>query len=239
MLFGHRDTAGAHPSCFCVVVAAGSSERMGADKLFLDLGGVPVIAATLLALARSPYIDALVVVTRREKIPPIAELCRRHEIPKLAALVTGGETRTASALAGVRECGGAELIAIHDAARPLVSADIIKRAVLAAAETGAAAPAVPVRDTVRQARGGMVLRTLAREELFLMQTPQVFRADLIRDALEDAEHMHLALTDDCAAVMLRDAPVRLVEGSDENLKLTTPADLHAARAIWEERNEWV
>lgn len=239
MLFARREPSGVHPSCSCVVVAAGSSERMGADKLFLDLGGVPVVAATLLALARSPYIDALVVVTRREKIPSVAELCRRFEIPKIAALITGGETRTASALAGVRECGAAELVAIHDAARPLVTAEVIERAVLAAAETGAAAPAVPVRDTVRQARGGMVLRTLAREELFLMQTPQVFRADLIRDALEDAEHMHLALTDDCAAVMLKDAPVRLVEGSDENMKLTTPADLYAARAVWEARGGWM
>ena len=104
-------------------------------------------------------------------------------------------------------------------------------------QRGAAAPAIKVKDTVRQARGGRVLRTLERDELFLMQTPQVFRAGLIRPALEDAARLGLELTDDCAAVMLMDAEVFLVEGSEENMKLTTPADVYAAEAILEAREK--
>ena len=138
----------------------------------------------------------------------------------------------------MQECSQhAGLIAIHDAARPLVTQEIIENAVRAAQQRGAAAPAIHVKDTVRQARGGRVLRTLERDELYLMQTPQVFRADLIRAALADAARLKISLTDDCAAVMLLDAEVFLTEGSEENLKLTTPSDVYAAEAILAERGE--
>ena len=226
------------PFTSAVIVAGGSSSRMGADKIFMDLGGGPVIERTMLAFERSEYIDEIVVVTRAEKIPETAAAARSAGVTKLKCVTTGGENRTASSYAGVSECSEtAGLIAIHDAARPLVTPEIIERAVCAAAERGAAAPAIHVKDTVRQARGGRVLRTLEREELFLMQTPQVFRADLIRAALGDAARLGISLTDDCAAVMLLDAEVFLVEGSEENLKLTTPADVYAAEAILEGRGE--
>ena len=226
------------PFTSAVIVAGGSSSRMGADKIFMDLGGRPVIERTMLAFERSEYIDEIVVVTRAEKIPETAAAARSAGVTKLKCVTTGGENRTASSYAGVSECSEtAGLIAIHDAARPLVTQEIIERAVCAAAERGAAAPAIHVKDTVRQARGGRVLRTLEREELFLMQTPQVFRADLIRAALGDAARLGISLTDDCAAVMLLDAEVFLVEGSEENLKLTTPADVYAAEAILEGRGE--
>lgn len=226
----------ARPFCSCVVVAAGSSSRMGEDKLALTLGGRPVLERTLAVLELSAYIDELVVVTRSEKIPQVAAMARDCGFEKLKCVTEGGENRTESAWRGVCECSeAAELIAIHDAARPLVTGDIIERAVLAAAERGAAAPAIKVKDTVRQARGGRVLRTLERDELFLMQTPQVFRAGLIRAALGDASRLGISLTDDCAAVMLMDADIFLVEGSEENLKLTTPADVYAAEAILEAR----
>ena len=226
------------PFTSAVIVAGGSSSRMGADKIFMDLGGRPVIERTMLAFERSEYIDEIVVVTRAEKIPETASAARSAGVTKLKCVTTGGGNRTASSYAGVSECSEtAGLIAIHDAARPLVTPEIIERAVCAAAERGAAAPAIHVKDTVRQARGGRVLRTLEREELFLMQTPQVFRADLIRAALGDAARLGISLTDDCAAVMLLDAEVFLVEGSEENLKLTTPADVYAAEAILEGRGE--
>lgn len=228
------------PYCAAVVVAAGSGTRMGADKLFMQLGGCTVIERTLAALDGSEWIDEIVVATQSEKITTIAALARERGIKKLKCVVEGGADRTASAWAGVQECSPrAELIAIHDAARPLVTGDIIERAVRAAAERGAAAPAIHVKDTVRQARGGRVLRTLERDELYLMQTPQVFRAELIRAALGDAARLGLSLTDDCAAVMLMDAEVFLVEGSEENLKLTTPANIHAAAAIIDARGEFL
>ena len=237
-MFNKAKKAPDRPFCSAVIVAGGSSSRMGEDKLAMELGGMTVIERTLRVFQASAYCDEIVAVTRSEKIPEVAAIAREAGVTKLKCVVTGGGTRMASSRAGVRECSAAAgLIAIHDAARPLVTEEIISRAVRAAAERGAAAPAIHVKDTVRQARGGRVLRTLERDELFLMQTPQVFRADLIRAALDEAVKLRLSLTDDCAAVMLLDAEVFLVEGSEENLKLTTPADVYAAEAILDKRGE--
>lgn len=228
------------PYCSAVIVAAGSSTRMGGDKLLLELGGATVIERTMLALERCEFIDELVVVTQSGKIPQIAKLARERGIAKLKCVAEGGANRTESAYRGVCECSErAELIAIHDGARPLVTPELVKRTVRAATERGAAAPAIHVKDTVRQARGGRVLRTLERDELYLMQTPQVFRAELIRAALEDAARLGISLTDDCEAVMLLDAEVFLTEGSEENLKLTTPADVFAATAIIDTRGDFL
>lgn len=239
-MFRKKQTGAKRPFCSTVVVAAGSGTRMGGDKLLMQLGGCTVIERTLTVLDRISCVDEIVVVTQSDKIPTIAALARERGIEKLKCVVSGGADRTASAWAGVQECSQqAELIAIHDAARPLVTEEIIERAVSAAAERGAAAPAIHVKDTVRQARGGRVLRTLERDELYLMQTPQVFRADLIRQALGEAAKLGVSLTDDCAAVMLLDADVFLVEGSEENLKLTTPADIYAASAIIDARGDFL
>ncbi|NCB50985.1 MAG: 2-C-methyl-D-erythritol 4-phosphate cytidylyltransferase [Clostridia bacterium] len=227
------------PFCSAVIVAAGSSERMGSDKLFMTIAGIPVIVRTIGALQESPYIDEIVVVTRGEKIPAIADLCRMHDFLKVKHLVAGADNRTGSALAGVRLCSSeAGLIAIHDGARPLVTGEVIARAVMAAAEHGAAAPAVKVKETVRQALAGVVTKTLDRETMYLMQTPQVFRAEMIRSALGDASRLGLSLADDCEAVMLMDAQVHLVDGSDENIKLTTPSDIYVAEAIIRSREGW-
>ena len=226
------------PFCSAVIVAGGSSTRMGEDKLLMELHGRAVVERSMLAFERSAYIDEIVVVTQADKIPLVANMARDAGIKKLKSIVTGGAERTDSSRAGVCECSPyAGLIAIHDAARPLVTEAIIERSVRAAQQRGAAAPAIHVKDTVRQARGGRVMRTLERDELYLMQTPQVFRAGLIRAALDDAHRLGLSLTDDCAAVMLMDADVFLVEGSEENLKLTTPADVYAAEAILDRRGE--
>lgn len=228
------------PYCSAVIVAAGSGTRMGGDKLLLELGGATVIERTMLALERCECIDELVVVTQSGKIPQIARLARERGIEKLKCVTEGGANRTESAYRGVCECSErAELIAIHDGARPLVTPELVERAVKSAAERGAAAPAIHVKDTVRQARGGRVLRTLERDELYLMQTPQVFRSELIKAALGDAARLGISLTDDCAAVMLLDAEVFLTEGSEENLKLTTPADVFAASAIIDARGDFL
>lgn len=238
-MFGKRKKIEEHQFCSAVIVAGGASVRMGEDKLFMRLGSSTVIERTMIALQESPYIDEIIIATSGDKIPVIVSLAKQCGISKLKTAISGGENRTASSWAGVKECSEcAELIAIHDAARPLVSADIIERAVIAAGERGAAAPAINVKDTVRVARGGRVLKTLERDELFLMQTPQVFKAELIRPALEDAATLGISLTDDCAAAMLMDADIFLVEGSEENMKLTTPADFYAANAILEARGDW-
>ena len=236
-MFRKKQTQPARPFCSAVVVAAGSGTRMGTDKLMLQLGGCTVIERTLAALDRSECIDEIVVVTQSEKIPTIAALARERGIAKLKCVTEGGADRTASAWAGVQECSEqAGLIAIHDAARPLVTEEIIERAVTAAAERGAAAPAIHVKDTVRQARGGRVLRTLERDELYLMQTPQVFLTEMIKAALTRAQQKGTKLTDDCSAVEAMGYKVTVVAGSPDNIKLTTARDLYIAEGILAERS---
>jgi len=211
---------------------------MGEDKLFLPLGEVPVLVRALRALESCPEICEIVVVTRPDLIVPVGQLCRDAALEKVTKVVVGGETRTESVLAGVREVSAdVEIIAIHDAARPLVTAELVSRTIRAARTYGAAAPAVPVKDTVKVAAGGVVESTPDRATLFAVQTPQVFEHGLIKAALDKAVQDGAALTDDCAAVERLGGRVKLTEGSYENLKLTTPEDLGTAEAILERRGE--
>lgn len=224
--------------CTAVVAAAGSSTRMGEDKLFLPLGDVPVLIRTLRALESCPEIGDIIVVTRAESMVAVGQLCQEAALQKVRKVVVGGETRTESVLAGVREVGeDVPLIAIHDAARPLVTAEVASGAIAAAKKYGAAAPAVPVKDTVKRAVGGVVEETPDRESLFAVQTPQVFEHGLILGALEKAMTDGVSLTDDCAAVERLGMTVKLTEGSYENLKLTTPEDVAVAETILERRGE--
>ena len=223
--------------CGAVVPAAGSSTRMGQDKLLLPLDGVPVIVRTLRALEDCPLIAEIVVVTREDLIVPISGLCRDGGLSKVKKVVRGGDTRTRSVLAGVDALSrGMELAAIHDGARPLVSRRVLEEVIRRAEETGAAAPAVPVKDTVKVARDGLVESTPDRSTLFAVQTPQVFRRSLIREALARALEEGAPLTDDCSALERLGEPVALTEGDYCNLKLTTPEDLATAEALlaWRE-----
>jgi 2-C-methyl-D-erythritol 4-phosphate cytidylyltransferase len=209
----------------------------GQDKLLLPLGDEPVIAHTLRALENCPYIQEILVVTRQELIVPLSKLCADSGFAKVSKVLLGGDTRTQSVRIGVSEASErAELIAIQDGARPLVSQKVLEDAILTAAQCGAAAPAVPVKDTIKRADRGVVTETPAREELFAVQTPQVFSADLIRAALHRAVEDGAALTDDCAAVERIGMKVTLTRGAEENIKITTPADLAVAQALlrWRE-----
>ena len=224
--------------CSAVVPAAGSSTRMGQDKLLLPLGEQPVLLHTLRALALCPYITEIVVVTREELIVPIGQLCRDAALEKVRKVIVGGATRSHSVLAGLGELSpDAELAAIHDGARPLVSQAVLEAVIRRASECGAAAPAVPVKDTVKRARDGLVTATLDRAELRAVQTPQVFQVDLIKTALQKALEDGAELTDDCAAVERLGIGVALTEGDYCNLKLTTPEDLAVAEALLAWREE--
>lgn len=221
-------------TCSAIVPAAGKSVRMGEDKLFLPLGEMPVILRTLRTLESSPYVTEIILSTREELMVPLSQLCKDAALEKVRKIVAGGETRALSVLAGLREADPAsELIAIHDADRPLVTVDIINAAIEKAAERGAAAPAVPVKDTVKRAANGMVVGTLDRSELYAVQTPQVFEHGLILGALEKAITDEASITDDCSAVERIGMPVCLTEGSYDNIKLTTPEDLAVGEAILE------
>lgn len=237
MLWFRKKKKPARPLCGAVIAAAGSSSRMGADKILLPLGEDPVIVHTLRAFEAAKEISEIVVVTRQDLIVPVAQLCRDCGFAKVAKVIAGGGTRTQSVRLGILELASdPELIAIHDGARPFVTGEIIRRTVDAARKCGAAAPAVPLSDTVKELdANGLAVRTVDRETLRAVQTPQIFQEGLIRAALQKALEDGAALTDDCAAVERLGMKVMLVPGSEENLKLTTPADLLAARAILEAR----
>ena len=228
-----RSKQSAFPVCAAVVPAAGHAARMGGrDKLLEPLGDQPVLVHTLRALDACPLIDEIVVVTRPDLIVPVGQLCRDCAFSHVSKVIVGGATRTESVLAGVREVGeDTELVAIHDGARPLVSQAVLEQAIRRAAECGAAAPAVPIKDTVKQGSGGMVSATLERDTLFAVQTPQVFQLDLIRAALGRALADGAAITDDCSAVERLGIPVALTQGSYTNLKITTPEDMIVGEAL--------
>ena len=219
----------------CVVVAAGSSIRMGFDKLSAEFCGSTVIGMTLQALQNSEDIDEIILVVREGGEKPILEAA--SGCTKVTRIVHGGSTRTESALNGVNACGKAGLILIQDGARPLVTAQVIRNVVEGAEKYGAAVPAVPVTDTIKVGEDGFAAATPDRSTLFAAQTPQGFRADLIKAALQDAIEKDLTLTDDCAAVERLGMRVRLVDGDVRNRKVTVPADLPVMEALWKEMQQ--
>ena len=229
------------PHCSAVIVAAGSSQRMGSDKLLHNLGIMPVLARTLLVFQDCELVDEIVVVTRMEKLEEVAELCKKYRIEKASKVICGGATRMESALAGVSEVKKkAKLIAIHDGARPLVSMELIENTVRAAAKYKAAVPAIKSVDTLKLAEDGeTVTGSLDRELVLRVQTPQVFDADLIKGALTFAAEKKLPLTDDCSAVELMGVKARIVPGEEDNIKLTTPRDMLFAAAILKDRGEYL
>lgn len=227
-------------TCAAIVPAAGSSGRMKehGNKLFMKINGTPVIVLTLLALEASPCIDEIIIPTREELIPAVDELCKANSLNKVKAIIPGGSTRTDSVLNGVLEAGDRfDLIAIHDAARPFVSQEIIEKTVSAAGYYNAAAPAVPMKDTVKSAEGAIVIETVPRDTLFAVQTPQVFDTTLISSALQKAVSENLPITDDCSAVEAIGMRVFLTHGDYFNIKITTPEDLILAEAISAHNNE--
>lgn len=218
-----------------VVPAAGGGTRMAASrpKQYLLLGGVPMLARTLQALSASGRVDSLILV-----VPPGHEGRCREEVLRpfglqAEAVIPGGEDRQASVYAGLlRARAETDLVLVHDGARPFVTAVVIQAAVAAAAEAGAAVVAVPVTDTIKLASpGGWLQETPERGRVWAAQTPQVFRAALLRVAHVRALQDGFRSTDDSALVERLGHPVRLVPGSPENLKITTTADLALADQI--------
>jgi 2-C-methyl-D-erythritol 4-phosphate cytidylyltransferase len=229
----------AEPKCSAVILAAGSSQRMGRDKILGALGGLPVIVHTLLVFERSELVDEIVVVTQMEKLTQLADLCKKYNIGKVSKVICGGSTRTESALAGVSEVKrNARLIAIHDGARPLVTESLIRRTVYAANDQLAAVPAVKSTDTLTIVDDtGCIVGSVERERTVRIQTPQVFDAELIKGALTHAVEKGISLTDDASAMEKMGVKVYTVEGEEDNLKLTTPRDMVLAEAILRNRGD--
>lgn len=220
--------------CGAVIVAAGSASRMGGiDKVMAPLNGEPMIARTVRAFQNCDAISEIVVVTREDLILPITSLCSGMD--KVQAVVAGGSSRQESVHLGLNALSGkCKLAAIHDGARPLISWQVIDRVVRAAHTYGAAAPAIPVKDTIKVVQGGVVKETPDRASLQAVQTPQVFDFDILRGALKKAKQDGAQVTDDCSAVERMGMAVKIVEGEERNLKVTTPLDLKIAQLLLEE-----
>ena len=220
--------------CGAVIVAAGSASRMGGiDKVMAPLNGEPMIARTVRAFQNCDAISEIVVVTREDLILPITSLCSGMD--KVQAVVAGGSSRQESVHLGLNALSDkCKLVAIHDGARPLISWQVIDRVVRAANTYGAAAPAIPVKDTIKVVQGGVVKETPDRASLQAVQTPQVFDFDILRGALKKAKQDGAQVTDDCSAVERIGLTVKIVEGEERNLKVTTPLDLKIAQLLLEE-----
>lgn len=231
-LLGSKQEESPRPFCSAVIVAAGRAERFGSNKMFAELGGIPVVAHSLLTFEKSPGINEIIIVARSEDIVPIGDICKSFKITKAKKVISGGATRSVSALLGVMEVSTkAEFAAIHDGARPKVTVKIIEDTLAAAIKFNAAAPAVPINDTVKTAKNYIVTKTLERQSLFAVQTPQIFDIDLIKGALHNAVSKNLDITDDCMAVEVMGGAVCLAQGSFENIKITTAVDLIIAEAM--------
>ena len=223
-----------------VIVAAGGSTRMsGADKLFATIGGRPLLAHALARFQESPLVERIVLVLSAANLERGRTLAAEFGIDKLSALCEGGPRRQDSVRLGLealrqgsgQALGPSEWVLVHDGARPLVTTELIERGLAAARETGAAVPAVPVADTVKQTGPeGTVERTLDRKGLWTAQTPQVFRYDLL---LRAHREVTAEVTDDAAMLEALGLPVKLFEGSPTNIKVTTPEDLRMAEALLE------
>ena len=235
-MFSFLKRVNKRPRCAALVAAAGSSSRMGGvNKLMEELDGMPVLARTLTALERAELVDEIIIATREEEIVTISELCRTYGITKCTKVVRGGESRVHSVMRAAMEASPKTgFLAVQDGARPLITDTVIDRTVRAAHTYGAAAPAIPVKDTIKVVTGGVVKETPDRATLQAVQTPQVFDFDLLRGALKKAAQDGAAVTDDCSAVELMGMSVKIVEGDERNIKVTTPMDLKIAKLLLEE-----
>jgi 2-C-methyl-D-erythritol 4-phosphate cytidylyltransferase len=216
-----------------LVPAAGTGARMNLQlaKPLLEVGGKPIIIATLEALASSSYIDEIVLIFHKDYVEEARRLVKKHKINKVARVIEGGSTRKESVARGLDVVGSAtDLVLIHDGVRPFVDEGCIGRVVEEARLCGAAVCGVPVKSTIKKVdRNCEIDSTLRRDQLWEIQTPQVFERELIQKAyLRMSRH---AVPDDAALVELMGKKVRVVLGSYFNIKITTQEDLVFAEAI--------
>ena len=219
--------------CGVVIVAAGTASRMGGiDKVMAELDGEPMILRTVRTFQTCDAIKEIVIVTREDLVMPIMSMCAGLE--KVKAVVVGGSSRQESVKRGLDALSNkVKLVAVQDGARPLITHAVIDRTVRAAHTYSAAAPGIPVKDTIKVVNGGVVKETPDRKTLQAVQTPQVFDLSLLKAALKKAKEDEAEVTDDCSAVERLGMSIKMVEGDERNIKVTTPLDLAIAKLLLE------
>ena len=221
------------PVCTAVIAAAGTSQRCkGEDKLFYQVRGKPVLAYTIEAFQKCPLISEIIIVARQEHFDSIGEICIQYGYDKVTKIIKGAPTRAESVIGGVFAVSGkTKLIAIHDGARPCIGIETIEKTINAAAKYHAAAPATKIISTVKRVDNNMITETVDREGLYEIQTPQVFRTEIIKAALTNAAKKSISVTDDCMAAEMIGLRPYIVEGSRSNIKITENEDLQRAETI--------
>ena len=210
-----------------IIVAAGSGSRIGSDKpkQFLEIHGKPVIIHTLERFEACDAVNEIVLVLPADQVVGFAETANQFSIKKLSKIVSGGSTRAESAYNGFKAVNDtAQIVAVHDGARPLVTAIEISRTIMAAEKTGAACLVAPVTDTIKEVADERIIGTVDRSRLRRALTPQVFRVDILKKAFENAD-LSESITDECYLVEKLGFQIVCVEGSPLNIKITHPEDL--------------
>lgn len=217
-----------------IILAAGKSSRMGTgvDKAFLSLVNRPVVAWSLMAFERASRVDRIVLVVRKDQIVASKAVAKMFGISKLQTVVAGGTRRQESVAAGLAVCEpDTRTVLVHDGARPCVTPELVDEMVATVQRCPAAAPGHPVSDTLKHcAKGLTVTKTVPRERLWEVQTPQAFQYQALRDAYRKLDPK-TEVTDDCQVVELAGVPVKIVETFAPNVKLTTPADMQILSQI--------
>ena len=220
-----------------VIVCAGNSTRMGGvNKILLPLGERKVIGVTMQAFQACDSVSEIVIVAREDDIPAIQAEAEAAGITKLAACTTGGATRQESVINGIKKISkGTDLVAVHDGARPLVKPEHIEKVIKDASVFGGATLGVPVKDTIKNVDGGLIIDTPPRSSLYITQTPQIFKRDLYFEGIDFALEHGLDFTDDCQLVEAIGGKVAMTVGDYTNIKITTPEDIDIAEVLLRRR----
>ena len=219
-----------------IIVAAGSSERMGGiDKVFALLGGKPILARVVDAFEACLSVKQVIIVVSKANLNRCRQLLAEQGWSKVTGVCPGGRRRQDSVAAGLSQLKNCDWVVVHDCARPLVTVDLIEQGLVEARETGAAVAAVPVTGTIKVAGDDKIVhQTLPRQNLWAVQTPQVFRFDIIAEAYRQAKG---ETTDDASLVEQSGYKVKLYMGAYDNIKVTTPDDLTLAELLWQKHGK--
>lgn len=224
-----------------IIAAAGNSTRYGTgkSKQFLILDNTPVLIKSIQAFEEIDDVKEIIVTARKQDFEVIEDFIAQYGVRKVKHIVEGGDTRQDSIYAAVKKVDEkANLVSVHDGARPLIKRKVIESVIQKADEVDAAACAVPVKDTIKIIdSSGKIVTTPERDALRAVQTPQVFRLSLYKEAIEKAVSDGKQYTDDCQLVESMGYPVYLVDGDYENIKITTPDDLLVAEKFLSERRK--